>query len=286
MLKKLTDRVYYMENKEYGDRPALGLVVGDKYSLVIDGGNSKDHAEEFLNEVKKLNITPLKYLVITHWHWDHIFGADYMGLINIVNGATKENLDWLRNLKWTNGAIEERVKKGEEILFSLENIKIEYPSDDRKIIIPRVDIVYDEFLKLDLGGVEVEIERIPSDHSKDNSIVLVQENDKSVAFVGDSLYLDMHNGDWSYLRDKFISLLIELKCYEADYYVPSHHKIYDRENFYKYVDYMKRLSEIVLDKLSIEEAKKEFFKQTKREPSKKEIYDMNCFVCGNQKELQ
>ena len=96
----------------------------------------------------------------------------------------------------------------------------------------------------------------------------------------------MHNGDWSYLRDKFISLLIELKCYEADYYVPSHHKIYDRENFYKYVDYMKRLSEIVLDKLSIEEAKKEFFKQTKREPNKKEIYDMNCFVCGNQKELQ
>ena len=49
---------------------------------------------------------------------------------------------------------------------------------------------------------------------------------------------------------------------------------------------MKRLSEIVLDKLSIEEAKKEFFKQTKREPNKKEIYDMNCFVCGNQKELQ
>ena len=85
MLKKLTDRVYYMENKESGDRPALGLVIGNKYSLIIDGGNSKAHAESFLKEAKKLATSEIKYLVITHWHWDHIVGASYMNLINIVN---------------------------------------------------------------------------------------------------------------------------------------------------------------------------------------------------------
>ena len=286
MLKKLTNRVYYMENIEQGDRPALGVVIGDRYSLVIDGGNSKAHAEQFLKEIEKLNPTPLKYLAITHWHWDHIFGASHMGLINIANGVTNEKLEWLKDLEWTNSAIEERVKTGEEIEFCLEHIKIEHPSDDRKITVPVIDIIYDEFLKIDLGGVKVEIEHIPSDHSKDNSIILVQEEDKNVAFVGDSLYLDMYNGEWSYLKDKFIPLLIELKCYEADYYVPSHHGVYTKESFYEFVDYMKKISEIVSDRITLEDAKEEFKKEFKREPSEDEEFDMKCFISGNIKELQ
>lgn len=283
MLNKLTDRVYYMENRESGDRPALGVVIGDKYSLIIDGGNSKSHAEEFLNEVNKLNHSPLKYLVITHWHWDHIVGANYMNLINIVNGITNEKLDKLRDLEWTNSAIEERVKSGEEIEFCLEHIKIEHPDNNREISIPTGDIIYDELLKIDLGGVKVFVEHISSDHSNDNSIVLIEENDKTTAFIGDSLYLDMYNGEWSYSNDKFIPLLIELQCYEADYYVPSHHGIYTKESFDEYVNHMKSISKLVSDKTSIEDCINEFKKEFNKEPNEDEVYDMNCFVEGNKK---
>ena len=285
MLKKLTDRVYYMEHKESGDRPTLGLVIGDKYSLVIDGGNSKSHAESFLKEAKKIATSEIKYLVITHWHWDHIVGANYMNLINIVNGVTNEKLNTLRDLKWTNSALEERVKNGQEIEFCLEHIKIEHPSDDREILIPTCDIIYDEFLKIDLGGVKVFVEHISSDHSNDNSIVLIEEQNKTTAFVGDSLYLDMYNGAWSYSKDKFIPLLIELECYEADYYVPSHHGLYTKESFYEYVNHMKLLSNIVSDKLAIEDCIKEFKKVFNKEPNEDDVYDMNCFIEGNKKEL-
>lgn len=274
-----------MENKESGDRPALGLVIEDKYSLIIDGGNSKAHAESFLKEAKKLATSEIKYLVITHWHWDHIVGESYMNLINIVNGITNEKLDGLRDLKWTNSAIEERVKTGEEIEFCLEHIKIEHPNDDREILIPTGDIIYDEFLKIDLGGVKVFIEHISSDHSNDNSIVLIEEPSKTTAFVGDSLYLDMYNGNWSYSKDKFIPLLIELECYEANYYVPSHHEIYTKESFDKYVNHMKLLSNIVSDKTSIEDCINELKKEFKKEPTEYEIYNMNCFVEGNKKVL-
>lgn len=285
MLKKLTDRVYYMEHKESGDRPTLGLVIGDKYSLIIDGGNSKSHAESFLKEAKKIATSEIKYLVITHWHWDHIVGANYMNLINIVNGVTNEKLDSLRDLKWTNSALEERVKNGQEIEFCLEHIKIEHPNDDREILIPTGDIIYDEFLKIDLGGVKVFVEHISSDHSNDNSIVLIEESNKTTAFVGDSLYLDMYNGAWSYSKDKFIPLLIELECYEADYYVPSHHGLYTKESFYEYVNHMKLLSNIVSDKLAIEDCIKEFKKVFNKEPNEDDVYDMNCFIEGNKKEL-
>ena len=38
MLNKVSERVYYMDYVQSGDRPVLGLVVGDECSLVIDGG--------------------------------------------------------------------------------------------------------------------------------------------------------------------------------------------------------------------------------------------------------
>ena len=47
MLKRLTDRIYYIPNDSKTDRPVLGLICGDKYSLVVDAGNSPTHANEF-----------------------------------------------------------------------------------------------------------------------------------------------------------------------------------------------------------------------------------------------
>ncbi|MCR1130737.1 MBL fold metallo-hydrolase [Clostridium botulinum] len=96
MFNKLTDRIYYMDFEQKSDRPVLGLVVGDQYSLVIDGGNSKDHAEKFLSYVKELEIPEVKYLVLTHWHWDHVFGMKTMNLINIVHKKSNEKLEWIR----------------------------------------------------------------------------------------------------------------------------------------------------------------------------------------------
>ena len=47
MLNKLSESIYYLSNQNDKDRPTLGLVCGDQYSLVIDGGNSVQHAQDF-----------------------------------------------------------------------------------------------------------------------------------------------------------------------------------------------------------------------------------------------
>lgn len=47
MLNKLSDTIYYLPNQDEKDRPTLGLVCGDQYSLIIDAGNSTQHALDF-----------------------------------------------------------------------------------------------------------------------------------------------------------------------------------------------------------------------------------------------
>ncbi len=36
MLNKLSETIYYLSNQDDRERPTLGLVCGDQYSLIID----------------------------------------------------------------------------------------------------------------------------------------------------------------------------------------------------------------------------------------------------------
>lgn len=47
MLNKINRSTFYLLNDDSLERPALGVVCGDKYSLVIDPGNSVQHAHDF-----------------------------------------------------------------------------------------------------------------------------------------------------------------------------------------------------------------------------------------------
>ena len=39
-LQKVTDRIYYLPNLEAFDWPTLGIVIGDKHTLMLDSGRS------------------------------------------------------------------------------------------------------------------------------------------------------------------------------------------------------------------------------------------------------
>lgn len=281
MLNKVTDRVYYMDFVQQGDRPVLGLVVGDKYSLVIDGGNSKEHAEKFLVYVSRLDIPPLKYLVLTHWHWDHVFGMDTLKLINIVDEKSNEKLKWMETLEWTDAAIDKRVETGEEIDFCREHIKIEHPDNNRQIKIAKADIIYKEDIEIDLGGVIVKVKQIPCDHSEDSSIVYIP--DEKVVFLGDCLYLDMYHGEWSYTKELFNPLLDELQSYDAECYIPAHHPKYDNKSFKEFVSYQKNIGKLVGIETSLENVKDKFCKEYNREANEDEIADLKGYIEGNKK---
>ncbi|MGG7177570.1 MBL fold metallo-hydrolase [Clostridium paraputrificum] len=283
MFNKITDRVYYMDFKKESDRPVLGLVVGDNYSLVVDGGNSKAHAEEFLGYVAKLNVPPLKYLALTHWHWDHVFGITTMNLINIIGEKSNRKLKWMKGLEWTDKAIDERVESGEEIEFCREHIKVELPSNDRYVEIPSADIVFKNFIEVDLGGVIVNIEHIDCDHSEDSVIVNIPG--EKVTFLGDSLYMDMYRGEWSYSREKFYKLLEKLEDYKSKYYIPAHHELYDFKGFRDFVRYEKSIGDIVGSSISLEESLLNFEKINNKRATEDEKEDLAAFVEGNKKNL-
>ena len=129
---QLTPRVWYTPPVETGDRPALGLAAGRDATLLIDGGNSPAHVKQLLTAAESLPIPPIQSLCLTHWHWDHTFGAASTGLPVTACRATAEKLDWMRGLSWTDEAVAQRVAEGTEMEFCRENILIEWPDSGRQ----------------------------------------------------------------------------------------------------------------------------------------------------------
>lgn len=52
----------------------IGLVVGDEGVLVIDTRASAVQAQELLDDIATVTALPVRWVVDTHWHWDHTFG--------------------------------------------------------------------------------------------------------------------------------------------------------------------------------------------------------------------
>lgn len=81
-LCSISDHISYLEPDHRSDRPVLGYVRGSKLTFAVDAGASAAHVALFYSELKRCCL-PLPNLTgISHYHWDHSYGAAY------VNGLT------------------------------------------------------------------------------------------------------------------------------------------------------------------------------------------------------
>ena len=73
-LTKISPHVYWLPPGP-PDRPALCAVVGSDHTLLLDSGSSPSHVRLLLDGLAAAGAPPPRYVALTHWHWDHVFGA-------------------------------------------------------------------------------------------------------------------------------------------------------------------------------------------------------------------
>ena len=71
MLQQLTPRVYQLDFSQEQDRPVLGYIRGDRFSLMVDAGNSPEHVQAYLAAVEESGFCQPDFVALTHSHWDH-----------------------------------------------------------------------------------------------------------------------------------------------------------------------------------------------------------------------
>ncbi len=104
MLKQLTKNIHYLPFGD-NDRPTLAAISGSRYTLIVDSGNTPNHATLFLSLLSEYSLSPIRYVVLTHWHWDHSFGLSTMNYISKAHRLTAKNLLELSQLEWNDSAL-------------------------------------------------------------------------------------------------------------------------------------------------------------------------------------
>lgn len=179
MLNKLSNTIYYLSNQDNNERPTLGLVCGDSYSLIIDSGNSPQHAKDFLLEIEKLNVPPVKYVAITHAHWDHFLGMNEFDATVIVNSQTNEIIKEWQSFSYDDRSLKSYVNTNQMSAMCMNIIQTDMPNRNSfKLKSP--DVIFERTLTIDLGNKVCILEKIKSTHSEDSTVIYIP--DEKVVF--------------------------------------------------------------------------------------------------------
>lgn len=239
--KQLTSRIWYQTPVSETDRPIVAVITGDDRSLVIDAGNSSQHATLFLDEMEKHGLRRPDLVALTHWHWDHIFGMKQMAVPTIATNRTVEEMQKMLDYEWTDEALEERIRQGIEIPFCADAIKLEF-GEDREIEVILPTIRFTGELEIDLGGVTCLLRQVENDHSPGSALVYIPE--ERVLFLGDAMYADIFSAKWNYTVEQTTRLLGVIAEYDADYYVWSHGEAMPKGEFEQEVNVLRQVIEV------------------------------------------
>jgi cyclase len=165
-LKPLGHNVWAAIDNAKGDAGAnAGFVIGDNGVAVIDTFENPEAAKQMLAEIRKLTKLPVKYVVNTHYHIDHVAGNRVFQEAGAVVFAQRNVRSWIHT---------------ENLKFFGKEIKAEDKAMVEELGAP--DAVYDSGLTLFLGSLRIAVHVFPG-HTGGDSVVFIP--DAAVVFGGD-----------------------------------------------------------------------------------------------------
>jgi quinoprotein relay system zinc metallohydrolase 2 len=181
----------------------IGFIIGDQAVAVIDPGGSFAEGSALRAAIRARTDRPIRYVILTHVHPDHIFGAaafhedhpDFVGHAKLPGALAQRGDYYLRRLQ---GALGDRASGTE--------------------IVPPTVLVADR-LELDLGGRRLTVRALGPAHT-DNDLTIFDENTRTF-WLADLLFVDrIPVIDGSLVG--WLKRLDEVTAIPADRAVPGH----------------------------------------------------------------
>ena len=224
-LKPLGHGVYAAIDDAKGNSGAnAGFIIGDDGVAVIDTFEHEAAAKALLAEIRRLTPLPIRFVINTHYHLDHVAGNKLFKDAGAVIIAQRNVGAWIHT---------------ENLKFFGKNIKPEQRAEVENLADP--DVLYDASLELRLGARRIEMRFYPG-HTGGDSVVRVP--DAGVTFCGDLFWhktlpnlIDATTSAWT------TTLSTILSGQRNDIFVPGHGDVGDAEDVSAFRGYLTDLRE-------------------------------------------
>jgi quinoprotein relay system zinc metallohydrolase 2 len=157
-----------------GDICNIGFIVGKTSVAVIDTGGSESIGNALLSEIRKKTKLPIRYVINTHVHLDHIYG-------NVA--FQKEGVEFIGHENLLQAML---IRKE---FYQRTNLKyLNIPYDQTIQIAPSRLVKENQIQEINLGDRPIKIKAFPIAHT--NTDVTIEDLNTSTLWTGDLLFVE------------------------------------------------------------------------------------------------
>ena len=208
-----------------------GFIVGSDGVLVVDARHTPALARELLEAVRSVTDAPILYLVFTHYHPDHAWGASIFADEGTVLLACPETGSLLE--LYSPSYLEYYRQKAPHIFDRLGEVRVELP-----------DSTVEDGATIDLGGIDVVLRCVGPAHTAGDCLVTVPR--ERVLFSGGIVSNGYHPnlGDPDTDPDNWLAVLERIDGEGYRYIIPGQGKVCGPEVLETEGSYIKDLLEL------------------------------------------
>ena len=220
---KISDHTYVILDDNVGFVPNVGIVVGERATLIVDTGMGPDNGAVVLEEARKLSDNTEFYLTATHFHPEHDLGATAFP-------ASAKMIRW-------RGQQEETDAQGAQTIERFSSFSPAVAQLLSKASYRKPDTVFDKDLTLDLGGLHVRLSGAGPNHTLGDTVMYVEED--KVLLTGDVVMsvFPAASGQSASIA-KWLANIGEFVEFAPRVIVPAHGRLIDAATLTRYRDYL------------------------------------------------
>jgi cyclase len=247
---EISPGVYVIRHEDAPDTFPQGnttVVIGERDVLVVDSCYLPSSAQKDIAQIRQWTSKPVRYLVNTHWHYDHTMGNGayvdaFPGIAIVAHTETRKqiggyNPQWFAGFQGRAARFKERIEAGKDPdgrVYSegeLAELKtalagVEPVWAELKTIAARTDLVptlaFEKSLEIDLGNREVSVRFLGRGNTAGDAVVFLPR--EKIVVTGDLL-----DHPVPYLRGGYpvelIGTLESMSRLDVDVLVPGHGKV-------------------------------------------------------------
>lgn len=243
---KVAEGVYLFTATPYADVGLSGnsvAIVSDDGVLVFDSNATPETAATVLAEIRKLTSKPVRYLVNSHWHWDHWGGnqtyqAAFPALQIITHEKTRELMltveprwndkglkqdlpQFLDGLEKQIAAAKAKNTSPERIKAAEERLAVDRNFLAQKLALHKTypNVTFSGFMTIMLGGREIQVLHAQAITTGDTYLYLPKEK---ILITGDILLTPYPFGIGGTYPSEWLSTLEKFAALAPNVIIPGH----------------------------------------------------------------